>query len=82
LQLSRRWKGMGVVVKARYENGVFKPLGKVSLEEGTVLEIDIPESDRERRSIKNLGFVGIWEDRKDIEDGVSYVDRLRDNLQT
>lgn len=71
-----------MVVKARYENGVFKPLGKVRLKEGTVLEIDIPANDPAHKSISDLGFVGMWEDRKDIKDGVSYVDRLRDNPMT
>ena len=32
-----------------------------------------------RRSIKELPFYGMCADRTDIEDGVSYVNKLRDN---
>jgi hypothetical protein len=30
-------------------------------------------------SIRDLGFVGMWAGRDDIPDGLSYVNRLRDN---
>jgi hypothetical protein len=36
---------------------------------------------RKRRSIKDLPFYGMWADRDDIADGVSYVNKLRDNPQ-
>ena len=68
-----------MVVKARYENGVFKPLKKIKLKQGTVLEIDVPGNGKKRRSIKDLAFVGMWKNRRDIKDGVSYVNSLRDN---
>ena len=32
-----------------------------------------------RPSIKDLPFYGMWADRDDIIDGVSYVDTLRNN---
>jgi predicted DNA-binding antitoxin AbrB/MazE fold protein len=70
-----------MVIEAKYEDGVFKPLGKVKIEEGTVVEIhvDAKRSQRKTRSISELGFAGMWADRTDIKDGVAYVNRLRDN---
>ena len=66
-----------VTIRARYENGVFRPLEGVSITDGTIVEIHLqPEShpNRKRRSIKDLPFYGMWADRDDITDGVSYVD--------
>jgi hypothetical protein len=34
---------------------------------------------RERPSIKDLPFCGIWKDRADIGTGIEYVNKLRDN---
>ena len=68
-----------MVVRAKYENGVFKPLDQVHLKEGTVLEIFVPSREAKRLSIKSFAFTGMWKDRKDIPDGLSYVDRLRDS---
>jgi len=68
-----------MVIEAKYENGVFKPLVEVKLEEGTTVEIHINREQTARKapSIREFGFVGMWADREDIEDGVSYVNRLR-----
>ena len=30
-----------MVIEAKYENGVFRPLGKIKLKEGTVVEIHV-----------------------------------------
>jgi len=70
-----------MVIEAKYENGVFKPLDKIELEEGTVVEIHVNGGNTARKpmSIRELGFVGMWADRADIKDGVSYVNSLRDN---
>ncbi|HEV7798164.1 MAG TPA: antitoxin family protein [Pyrinomonadaceae bacterium] len=67
-----------MVIEAKYENGVFKPVGKINLEEGTVVEIHINRGLTSRRalSIRELGFAGMWDDRSDITDGVSYVNSL------
>ena len=72
-----------MVIEAKYENGVFKPLVEVKLEEGTTVEIHInrEQTGRKAPSIRELGFVGMWADREDIKDGVSYVNRLRENQQ-
>jgi len=71
-----------MTIAAKYERGVFLPLEDVTIEEGTVVEVHVPaqgEPTRKRRSIKDLPFYGMWADRDDIVDGVSYVDKLRDN---
>ena len=34
---------MGKVIEVIYENGVFKPLGKVDLKEGEVVKVEIKE---------------------------------------
>ena len=72
-----------MVIEAKYENGVFKPLVEVKLEEGTTVEIHInrEKTGRKAPSIRELGFVGMWADREDIKDGVSYVNRLRDQTR-
>jgi predicted DNA-binding antitoxin AbrB/MazE fold protein len=69
-----------MVIEAKYENGVFRPLGKVKLKEGTVVEIHVDREETHRRaqSIRELGFAGMWANRADIKDGVSYVNTLRD----
>jgi len=69
-----------MTIPAKYENGVFKPLESVKIEEGTVVEVHVPQREKTKpRSIRDLGFTGMWADRDDITDGVSYVNRLRDN---
>ena len=70
-----------MVIEAKYENGVFRPLSKVALKEGTVVEIHVDRegTHRKAKSIRDLGFTGMWADRSDITDGVTYVNRLRDN---
>jgi hypothetical protein len=69
-----------MTIAAKYEHGVFKPLEGVAIDEGTLVEVHIPEKPAlARRSIRDLGFVGMWADRDDIRDGVSYVNHLRDN---
>ena len=71
-----------MTIPARYENGVFRPLEAVQMKEGTVVEVLIPAEQtpaRERRSIKDLPFYGMWKDRTDIGDSVEYVNKLREN---
>jgi predicted DNA-binding antitoxin AbrB/MazE fold protein len=73
---------VATTIQAKYENGVFRPLKPVQVQEGTVVEVHIPtgqKSSAERSSIRNLPFFGVWRDRDDIGDSVEYVDRLRDN---
>lgn len=65
-----------MVIRAKYEKGVFKPLEKVSLKEGTIAEVYVPSNSGARPAIELLE--GLWADRDDILDGITYVDRLRD----
>ena len=69
-----------MMIAAKYENGVFKPLEDVTIEEGAIVEVYVPQGEKVTpRSIRDLGFAGMWADRDDITDGVSYVNRLRDH---
>jgi predicted DNA-binding antitoxin AbrB/MazE fold protein len=69
-----------MTIPAKYENGVFKPLEDLKIEEGTVVEVYVPQREKaEPRSIGDLEFAGMWENRDDITDGVTYVNSLRDN---
>lgn len=71
-----------MTVPAKYENGVFRPLENVVIEEGTIVEVHVPadsEASKKRRSIKDLPFYGMWADRDDITDGLTYVNTLRNN---
>jgi hypothetical protein len=68
-----------MTIAAKYENGVFKPLEDVRLSEGTRVEVHIPKEAAPRRSqsARDLPIFGMWADRDDIPDGVTYVNRLR-----
>ncbi|MBM3747484.1 MAG: DUF104 domain-containing protein [Acidobacteria bacterium] len=67
-----------MVVQAKYEAGVFKPVTRVDLPEGTVVEVSVPGEEPTRRSVRESDFCGMWKDREDIPDGVTYVNRLRE----
>ena len=68
-----------MIIEAKFEDDVFKPIGKVKLEEGTVVEIRVKgeNTPAPSRSISEFGFTGMWADRSDIKDGVTYVNTLR-----
>ena len=68
-----------VTIPAKYENGVFKPLEDVNLTEGTRVEVQIPDEHPRRRpkSVREYAAFGMWADRDDIPDGVTYEDRMR-----
>lgn len=68
-----------MTIPAKYENGVFKPLEDVKLTEGTRVEVYVPvEAPPTRpKSVRDLPIFGMWTDRDDIPDGVTYVNRLR-----
>jgi hypothetical protein len=68
-----------MTIPAKYEQGVFKPLLDVRMPEGTLVEVHLPAPSAQRpKSVRDLGICGRWADRDDIADGVSYVNRLRD----
>ena len=67
-----------MTIPAKYENGVLKPLATVEIKEGTIVGVYIPHQEKPKlRSIRDLGFVGMWADRDDITDGLVYVNELR-----
>jgi hypothetical protein len=68
-----------MTIPAKYENGVFKPLEDVKLIEGTKVEVHVPEESVPKRpkSARDWPIFGMWADRDDIPDGVTYVNRLR-----
>jgi hypothetical protein len=67
-----------MTIRAKYEKGVFKPLEEVTIKEGAVVEVYVPQRGKAKpRSIRDLGFAGMWAHRDDITDGVTYVNRLR-----
>jgi hypothetical protein len=67
-----------MTIRAKYENGVFKPVDFVDIKEGTVVYVHVPHDEKRKpTSIRDFGFTGMWADRDDIVDGLSYVSRLR-----
>lgn len=68
-----------MTIPATYENGVFKPLEDVKLREGTRVEVHVPAeaAPKQRKSVRDSPIFGMWADRDDIPDGVTYVNRLR-----
>ena len=72
-----------MTIPAKYENGVFRPLQDVQIEEGTVVEVYVAvEAPAKRpRSIGDSPFAGMWKDREDMADSVEYINRLRRELR-
>ena len=71
-----------MTIAAKLENGVFRPLEDVKIKEGTIVEVHVPveqQAARERTSVKDLPFYGLWKDRADIKDGLDFVNKLSDN---
>jgi hypothetical protein len=68
-----------MTITAKYEGGVFKPLEDVQLTEGTRVEVHIPGEEPRRRpiSVREFAAFGMWADRDDIPDGITYEDRMR-----
>ena len=74
-----------MTIAAKYENGVFKPLEDVNINEGTIVEVRVPSRDSrgkdKARSVGDFDFFGMWRDRTDIRDSVEYISNLRRNLR-
>jgi hypothetical protein len=74
------WTQKRMTVPAKYEKGVFRPLSKIDIREGTVVEVHVPTAAFGKPpSVRELDIAGMWADRDDIADGIAYVNRLRDN---
>jgi len=71
-----------MTIPAKYENGVFRPLQEVRIQEGTLVEVNVPVEApaRKPRSIGDTPFAGLWKDREDMADSVEYINRLRREL--
>lgn len=70
------------LIRVKYEDGVFKLLEKPGkLKEGALGEVRVDdalvEAARKRPSVRSSEFFGLWKNRKDIDDGLSYVRYLR-----
>ena len=70
-----------MVIRAKYENVVFKPIGAVGLKEGTVVELEVPPPSAGTIRVSGLPFVGLFKRRRDIPDGITSVNRLRDKAR-
>jgi len=68
-----------MTISAKYENGVFKPFEEVNLTEGAKVEVHVTEeaAPKRPRSVREFAAFGMWADRDDIPDGVTYEDRMR-----
>jgi predicted DNA-binding antitoxin AbrB/MazE fold protein len=69
-------------IRVKYEDGVFKPLEKPrKLKEGAIGEVYVETTRvgtaRKRPSVKSSEFFGLWKNRKDMDDGLSFVRNLR-----
>jgi predicted DNA-binding antitoxin AbrB/MazE fold protein len=68
-----------MTIAAKYEDGVFKPLEEVKLTEGARVEVHVAEQPSSRpKSVREFAAFGMWADREEIPDGVTYVNRLRE----
>jgi predicted DNA-binding antitoxin AbrB/MazE fold protein len=74
-----------MTISAKYEDGVFKPLEEVTIDEGAVVEVHVSSyADRLKTkspSIGDFAFFGMWKDRTDIGDSVEYIANLRRDLR-
>ena len=74
-----------MTIAAKYENGVFKPLEDVTINEGTIVEVRVPSHSDDlkgrSRSVRDFAFYGMWKDRIDIGDSVEYINNLRRDLR-
>lgn len=68
-------------IRVKYEDGVFKPLKKTpKLKAGALGEVhvdEVPVETRKRPSVRESEFFGLWKNRKDMNDGLSFVRKLR-----
>lgn len=74
-----------MTISAIYEDGVFKPLEDVAIQEGTVVQVWVPSNkerlEEKRRSVREFAFTGMWQNREEMKDSVDYVNRLRRDIR-
>ena len=69
-----------MVIKARYVNGVFKPIEAAIVKEGVEADVYLIEkgnSEKASKSVQDYAVYGMWKDRTDIGDGIEFVNRIR-----
>ena len=70
-----------MVIRARFENGVFKPLQAVPVKEGTEVDVyvsnDRKNGRKPRPHLMEFEAFGLWKNRTDFKDGLDYVNRIR-----
>ncbi len=67
-------------IRVRYEDGVFRPLKRVrSVKDGAIGEVRLEEIQKpaKRVSVRSSEFFGLWKNRKELGNGLSYTRRLR-----
>ena len=74
-----------MTIAAKYEDGVFKPLADVAIDEGTIVEVRVLSyGDRLKAKspyVRDFAFYGMWKDRTDIGDSVEYISSLRRDIR-
>ena len=74
-----------MTIPAKSDNGVFRPLDAVQMQEGMIADVVIPASQQpagERpRSVRDFAFCGMWQGRDEMLDSVEYINRLRGDLR-
>jgi predicted DNA-binding antitoxin AbrB/MazE fold protein len=82
--LAKGFDEKAMTITARYEDGVFKPLENVTINEGTIVEVHVPSyADRlkDKSRSEDFAFYGMWKDRTDIRDSVKYINDLRRDIE-
>ena len=67
-------------IRVRYEDGVFRPLQRVrSVKEGAIGEVQlkVTQKPEKRVTVRSSEFFGLWKDRKDLGNGLSYTRKMR-----
>ncbi|PIU65440.1 MAG: hypothetical protein COS84_06915 [Armatimonadetes bacterium CG07_land_8_20_14_0_80_40_9] len=64
-------------VKAKFENGVFRPLEKIKLDEGEKVTVLIKKKNRKKIS----SFSGIWKEDDEVEKIMEEVIKNRKNFR-
>lgn len=75
-----------IIIRAIYEDGVFKPLEPLDMADREIVELRVnPAGDvvprLTARRLLESELVGMWKDRADIEDSTAYARRLREQAQ-
>jgi len=74
-----------MTITAKYEDGVFKPLENVTIDEGTIVEVRVPSAAEVLKtkspSLRDFAFYGMWKDRPDISESIDYINELRRNVR-